>query len=111
MFGRLLSLALLTIYYNYRVSYALLYLRLHVLDGFLHPLEFLITMHPLQATAILVLDGLVNCFSHLLLIPNLHGGEHHRDVISPFLGFIPRTTREKLTLRSFLLIRRRVRCH
>ena len=99
----MISLALLTIYNYYRVSYAVLYLSLHVLDGLLHPFEFFVPMHPLEAVS-LVLDGLVNRFCQLLLISYHDGGEHHRDVILPLLGFISLATREQLALGCFLMI-------
>ena len=105
----MLCLGVLTIYNNYRVSYALLYLSLHLPDGVLHPFELVVP--PLEAVTLVVLDGLVNSICQLMLISNHDGGEHHRDVISPFLGFVSRATKEQLTLRSFLMIRRYVRCH
>ena len=97
----MISLALLTIYNYYRLSYALLYLSLQVLDGLLHPFEFIVPMHPLEAVS-LVLDGLVNGFCQLLLISDHDGGEHHRDVIFPLLGFLSLATREQLALGCFL---------
>jgi hypothetical protein len=100
---RLFDIGLFTVYNDYRVSYALLNLSLHVLDGVLHPLMFFVPVHPLKPVS-LVLDGLVNGFGQLLLISNHDGGEHHRDVISPFCGFLSRATRVQLTLGSFLLI-------
>ena len=99
----MISLTLLAIYNYYRVSYALLYLSLHVLYRFLHLFEFLVPMHPLQAVS-LVLDGLVNGLCQLLLITNHDRGEHHRDVISSLLGFLSRATWEQLAMGCFLMI-------